>query len=646
MTNNFHDLDAPSKSFSENITTSVEYQSADTSKLHMDQYSPRRLPLKIPEMLRPNIDGSKSPNALDKNSSQIDKTMPICKQPKKLKEQVKSKQQKDFASPPSSGSVGDSGVAEGDLMLAASALEKLKGDKYAPATMRKLPKPTMASSTKSTISSTVAPKPTIFDKMISHPLISNSINYVLEKTINSSNNNILQEGNSSSSLPPINTIPPIANLTQLSYKSNTTNNETNGKRKRELDASDPLDSLNEKKRSRTSATSLTSTYPNKDFRFKRKSGNQNLRQQVAISSAVSAQKSLQDLKYLSGLNLNIESRKRLTMLIHFLKLGNSQLSERIDNLIQSVDAKRQRLAVKSANLGEGRSNSEPDINIQQIKSDIVTTVKKIVNVVSKVSAQSLSEPARSNVREALLKLPTNWATMLNNESVFSVGIDDESDFRNEDDYEDEEDDDEDEEEEEEEEIEEEVDDDEDDGEYEEAQESRISSLSPTSMPDTASKTKVSVENIPTMTVNNQTIFQRKRKPSVSRRLLTSLLRYRKTKGDGLEQNTLKVKKWFREKIKDQIMHDSSGKVLILAQESLDMVNKIIKFCNESLDKAEHWNNDRQHQHQIELQQRLQQINRMDPYAVHTKGREEAIETMVVRDTNTKNASEKGEGGKP
>lgn len=629
MVKNLADSDAPVNPFSEKIAaSSAEYIVADKDKSHMDQYSPRRLPLKIPEMLRSNsIDN----NGSSSTSTLKDKLSETVKPLKNAKEMAKIKQKKSYSSITGSDD-NNSGVAEDDLLLAASALEKLKSDKPLPATPATIPsRSTSPSEQTHNFSAPTAPKPTIFDKMISHPLISNSINYVLEKTINSSNNNIFQGSNSNPVLPSVDAVTPIIELPHLSHEVNRIDTNIGGmakKRRRELESVDPLDASHRNKKTKATMLSTVPTLPNRDVRFRRKNGRQNLRQQIAMSSAVSAQKSLRDLKHLSSLNLNIESRKRLTMLIHFLKLGNSQLSERIDNLVQSVDEKRQKLSAKTGSTGEARSNSEPDINIQQIKSDIVTTVKKIVNVVSKVSAQSLSEPARSNVREALLKLPTNWATMLNNESVFSVGVDDEYDFNSEED-----DDDEDRED----------DDDEDDGDeddFKEAHETRVLSSSPTGISEENSNGG-DFENIPTMTVNNQTIFQRKRKPSISRRLLTSLLRYRKSKGGGLEQNTLKLKKWFREKIKDQIMHDSSGKVLILAQESLDMVNKIIKFCNESLDKAEHWNNDRQHQHQVELLQRLQQINGFNLSLIPNKGKEEIIETMVVKEnatTNTKSSS--------
>ncbi|GMG28042.1 unnamed protein product [[Candida] boidinii] len=123
------------------------------------------------------------------------------------------------------------------------------------------------------------------------------------------------------------------------------------------------------------------------------------------------------------------------MLINFLKLGNRQLSDRIENLIHSVENERSKnLKIvknsESSDSDKDESNDHPsssssssssfsnkikenqslsNSSTQELKDDIIITVKKIVNVVSKVSANSLPEPARSRVREALLKLPSNWA---------------------------------------------------------------------------------------------------------------------------------------------------------------------------------------------------------------------------------------------
>ena len=50
--------------------------------------------------------------------------------------------------------------------------------------------------------------------------------------------------------------------------------------------------------------------------------------------------------------------------------------------------------------------------------EIVGTIKKVYSLVSKYGGTSLPEPARTQVREALLNLPTNWTISVNN-SFFS-----------------------------------------------------------------------------------------------------------------------------------------------------------------------------------------------------------------------------------
>ncbi|GMF03128.1 unnamed protein product [[Candida] boidinii] len=172
--------------------------------------------------------------------------------------------------------------------------------------------------------------------------------------------------------------------------------------------------------------------------LKKPNNNSNLlRHQANLSSYASTQRTLQDLKDLNMINFSIESRKKLTMLINFLKLGNRQLSDRIENLIHSVENERNKnlKIVKNSDSSdsdkdesnnnspsssssyssllnkfkENESSANSSSSTQELKDDIIITVKKIVNVVSKVSANSLPEPARSRVREALLKLPSNWA---------------------------------------------------------------------------------------------------------------------------------------------------------------------------------------------------------------------------------------------
>lgn len=379
----------------------------------------------------------------------------------------------------------------------------------------------------------------LLDKMVSHPIITNSINYVLEKTISSAN------------------INAIARKHPLQEEEQQVCSERIRKRPKLPTMQKPI----------------------------------GLRQQATLQSAVeNTQKSLQNIKDLSALNINIESRKKLTMLIKFLKLGNNQLSERIERLIDNVDKHRSKLEP---------TKSQPN-DINAITSDIILTIKKVVNVVSKVPAQSFSESARNKIREALLKLPTNLS---NNELHFLTGDDLTSIVSSSSSSEDEEEDEGDQDK-------EEVNDEGSNSDYEDSKES--------------------LDPIPTIRVTNKRLFQKIRRPSITRRLLNSILEYRQVK-KGKSQ--LKMKKWFREKIKDQVMNDSNGKVLILAQESLDMINKIIRTCSESLDRAENWNIERQLTHQKELSNKLMDIEK--PNDTHTgANRESTPEIITVKEVSS------------
>ncbi|KAG7884550.1 hypothetical protein KL938_001677 [Ogataea parapolymorpha] len=400
-------------------------------------------------------------------------------------------------------------------------------------------------------------KPTILDKVTSHPLISSSINYMLEKTINTSSNIVLLSDEKSK------------------RARNDQQTESLGPDREDVYEQIPL------KRPKLEKTSSGSQLNNRlpppsQPRFARL--NSSLRQQVTISSAISTQKSLQDLTELSVLNLNIESRRRLTMLINFLKIGNTQLSERIENLINVLanehDVSKSRssspdnihggastlslpslASVSSAASLASLPNSdetpklspEAEIPVQQLKNEIVGTVKKIVNVVSKVSANSLPEPARSNVREMLLKLPTNWAMSL--EQNMSESEDEDSD----------------------------------------------------------DETKTIYED--SLEYPDQNAESQKRKSrSLAQQLLANLFKYR----NKTQKNIVQPNNWFKKSIRDQILSDRNGKVLILAQESLDMINKIIKFCNENLDKAETWNISKQTQQAAHLMNKLQNITYVTP----------------------------------
>jgi len=455
---------------------------------------------------------------------------------------------------------------------------------------------------------------TILDKVTSHPLITSSINYMLERTIHTSSN-YLQETQASQS---------TSEDVQQAQQSDVNIQGERAKRARSsitiFDNSPQTIAKRPKLSSSSQGTLLSENKLPPPIPTSYRTGIQtdqsinktpwqvshavlprigpDLRQQVTINSAISAQRSLQDLTELSVINLNIESRRRLEMLIHFLKLGNGQLSERIENLIRQVETRRQESrrssTVSSENSDETASSDGStfatesysqfisDDSVQQIKNDIVTTVKKIVNVVSKVSASSMSEPARSNVREILLKLPSNWAAMFEKEK--RQGGDNSEDL--------------------------------------ESSSSEDENGDSTGKDDDASSVDTRYED----SMEFQKADQKKAdQSSFTPSLLSNLFRYK----GGLGRSTmtsLKARKWFRRKIRSQMSYDTNGKVLVLAQESLDMINKIIKFCNENLDKAETWNSSKQVQQRENLRSKLEDME----YVSAPSGGADEVATITVK----------------
>lgn len=474
---------------------------------------------------------------------------------------------------------------------------------------------------------------TILDKVTSHPLITSSINYMLERTIHTSSC-YLKAAPGSGGYPekPCEPHDPSIDVSQsVCGKTQDTNRAKymeHAKRLRSSVNTFESTGLATAKRPKLSTVKQRGLLTENKLPppiptgygvpwaqptvLPRIAGS--LRQQVTVNSAISAQRSLQDLTELSVINLNIESRRRLEMLIHFLKLGNGQLSERIENLIRQVESvsrkregvdvgakKRQsidstsgnRKSIDSAssngglygfssgteNSDEASSNDEgysqfiSDDSVQQIKNDIVATVKKIVSVVSKVSASSLSEPARSNVREALLKLPSNWATMFEREKRHGAaenGLSDDEDNS---------------------------------GCASSENELDDSSSVDTSSVDTRYEDSMEFQNADGEDSNPGTGSRSLATPS----LFSNLFRYKGGLSRGSVAST-RARRWLRRKIRSQMSYDTNGKVLVLAQESLDMINKIIKFCNENLDKAETWNSSKQDQQRENLRNKLEDMD--------------------------------------
>ncbi|CAI4426026.1 BAP_1a_G0023130.mRNA.1.CDS.1 [Saccharomyces cerevisiae] len=140
------------------------------------------------------------------------------------------------------------------------------------------------------------------------------------------------------------------------------------------------------------------------------------------------------------LNMSIESKKRLVTCLHLLKLANKQLSDKISCLQDLVEKeqvhplhKQDGNARTTTGAGEDETSSEEDdddeeffdaseqVNASEqsivVKMEVVGTVKKVYSLISKFTANSLPEPARSQVRESLLNLPTNWFDSVHSTSL-------------------------------------------------------------------------------------------------------------------------------------------------------------------------------------------------------------------------------------
>lgn len=136
------------------------------------------------------------------------------------------------------------------------------------------------------------------------------------------------------------------------------------------------------------------------------------------------------------LNMSIGSKKRLIACLHLLKLANKQLTNRVSYLQHQVEIERlNKKAIRRNKVteeqSENNSNEEDEDSEEEffdasesvdeqstvIKMEVVGTVKKVYSLISKFAGNSLPEPARSQVRQTLLNLPTNWTISVNKSSL-------------------------------------------------------------------------------------------------------------------------------------------------------------------------------------------------------------------------------------
>ncbi|CAR30932.1 ZYRO0E05918p [Zygosaccharomyces rouxii] len=138
------------------------------------------------------------------------------------------------------------------------------------------------------------------------------------------------------------------------------------------------------------------------------------------------------------LNMSIGSKKRLIACLHLLKLANKQLTQKVAYLQEQVESEKSNEVSVDDGLGERAQEEEEDDDDDDddeeyfdasesidddkstvIKMEVVGTVKKVYSLISKFAGNSLPEPARTQVRQTLLNLPTNWSLSANNSSSSS-----------------------------------------------------------------------------------------------------------------------------------------------------------------------------------------------------------------------------------
>ncbi|GMM38672.1 transcriptional regulator [Saccharomycopsis crataegensis] len=160
--------------------------------------------------------------------------------------------------------------------------------------------------------------------------------------------------------------------------------------------------------------------------------NSTMQNQRTFSYIQSQQQKLQNW----NLNVSIESKKNLKVLLRILKLANDRLSNGVDNLHHLITEKEKKILAGGGaesddddeeeesgfndrpSLQNSRSSKRQKLGkkkdgMKQVKRDIVVTVKKAVDVISKFAGNSLPEPARDSVRDVLLRLPENLSKALN-----------------------------------------------------------------------------------------------------------------------------------------------------------------------------------------------------------------------------------------
>lgn len=120
--------------------------------------------------------------------------------------------------------------------------------------------------------------------------------------------------------------------------------------------------------------------------------------------------------------LSYENRQRLRYCLHLLKLANTHIATKVNQLqelLQEEKAAAMAQSIASEHVPNDyphRKKRDPKViftqTVNNIKKDIIWTIRKVVSALSTYAGNSLPEPARSHVRSYILRLPQRWVTTL------------------------------------------------------------------------------------------------------------------------------------------------------------------------------------------------------------------------------------------
>ncbi|GAA5972619.1 hypothetical protein JCM11641_002939 [Rhodosporidiobolus odoratus] len=121
-----------------------------------------------------------------------------------------------------------------------------------------------------------------------------------------------------------------------------------------------------------------------------------------------------------GAAVSEESLKSLRYCLQWLLYATAHLDHQISTIRDFILSLRAhtRQSTSSSNALVAASASA---NLTQIKHDVVETIRKVVEVVSKYAGAALPEQAKRYVRQSILGLPVKWASAIENRTTPGAG---------------------------------------------------------------------------------------------------------------------------------------------------------------------------------------------------------------------------------